>query len=159
MTSQKIDRLEIRKDEGQRRNCNAANNESRENRSWINVAKFVPRRSSFDIGRSDDREGEKLALRSLANAGKNTLTRSFPKILATNANNFRSRSLSYVPVDNESLEFEGTSIERMIDSNFTLISFLNVEGPSACWDKRLTTVTIVARKFENREQGRSNETR
>lgn len=39
MTSQKIDRLEIRKDEGQRRNCNAANNESRENRSWINVAK------------------------------------------------------------------------------------------------------------------------
>lgn len=40
MTSQKIDRLEIRKDEGQRRNCNAANNESRENRSWINVAKY-----------------------------------------------------------------------------------------------------------------------
>lgn len=107
MTSQKIDRLEIRKDEGQRRNCNAANNESRENRSWINVAKFVPPRSSFEIGRSDDREGEKLALRSLANAGKNTLTRSLSKILTTNTNNFRSRSLSYVSIDNEFLEFGG----------------------------------------------------
>lgn len=56
MTSQKIDRLEIRKDEGQRRNCNAANNESRENRSWINVAKFVRSRSSFEIGRSRGRK-------------------------------------------------------------------------------------------------------
>lgn len=96
MTSQKIDRLEIRKDEGQRRNCNAANNESRENRSWINVANCaIPPRSSFEIGRSDDRGGEKLALRSLANAGKNTLTRSLPKILTTNANDFRSRCESY----------------------------------------------------------------
>ena len=31
MTSRKIDRLEIRKDEGQRRNCNLVNNEPREN--------------------------------------------------------------------------------------------------------------------------------
>lgn len=39
MTSRKIDRLEIRKDEGQRRNCNLVNNESRENHaSLIKVA-------------------------------------------------------------------------------------------------------------------------
>lgn len=37
MTSQKIDRLEIRKDEGQRRNCNLANNESREKHSRVKV--------------------------------------------------------------------------------------------------------------------------
>lgn len=107
MTSQKIDRLEIRKDEGQRRNCNAANNESRENRSWINVAKFVRSRSSFEIGRSDDRGGEKLALAIARQCGERYVDSTASENSYDKREQLSFSLRSYVSIDNEFLQFEG----------------------------------------------------